>query len=146
MELIEITEQGLPARAIDDLTEMVMEIICSTVELYQKNGYEPPWIGYLAIEKGKCVGACAFKTPPRNNEVEIAYFTFPDSEGRGIATGMASQLISIARRQMPLVTITAQTHLGNSASKSILKKLGFVFTGEIDHPDDGTVWEWKLPA
>ncbi|WP_157862452.1 GNAT family N-acetyltransferase [Nitrosococcus halophilus] len=89
-------------------------------------------------------GTCAFKTPPQNNEIEIAYFTFPNNEGRGIATRMSSQLIQIARAQIPSLTITAQTLPENNASSSILKKLGFVSVGELDHPEDGRVWEWKL--
>jgi len=26
----------------------------------------------------------------------------------------------------------------------ILKKLGFLLVGTIDHPEDGLVWEWRL--
>jgi hypothetical protein len=37
----------------------------------------------FAIENGQLVGTCAFKTPPKNQQVEIAYFTFPGNEGRG---------------------------------------------------------------
>jgi hypothetical protein len=28
----------------------------------------------------------------------------------------------------------------------ILKKLGFLLVGTIDHPEDGLVWEWQLSS
>jgi RimJ/RimL family protein N-acetyltransferase len=46
--------------------------------------------GYLVLENDTIVGTYAFRSPPRNGEVEIAYFTFPEFEGRGFATEMAS--------------------------------------------------------
>lgn len=144
MELIETTQEGKPVKVLDDLPEIVVEVLNSAAELYRKQGYKKPWIGYLAVEDGLYVGTCAFKTPPRDNEVEIAYFTFPGFEGRGIATRMASELIKIARNQIPSLTIMAQTLPGQNASNKILKKLGFVYSSEVDHPDDGKVWEWKL--
>lgn len=146
MELIEITQEGKPAKVHDDLPEIVTEVLNSATELYRKQGYQKPWIGYLAVEDGRCVGTCAFKTPPRNNEVEIAYFTFPEYEGRGVACCMASELIKIARNQIPTLTITAQTLPEPNASNKVLKKLGFAFSDEVEHPEDGRVWEWKLKA
>ena len=31
-----------------------------------------------------------------------------------------------------------------SASTAILRKQGFAFEGEVEHPDDGRVWQWIL--
>lgn len=146
MELIKITQHGLPASVNEDLPKMAIEIISLTTEMYKATGYEEPWIGYLALENSKCIGTCAFKTPPQNNEVEIAYYTFPDYEGRGIATRMASELINIAHVQLSSLTITAQTLPVENASNRILIKLGFVLSGEIADSEIGRVWEWKLTA
>ncbi|MEW5976779.1 MAG: GNAT family protein [Acidobacteriota bacterium] len=144
MELIAITEQGLPAKMIGELPEMATQIVISTAAMYETAGYQAPWIGYLAVEKGGCVGTCAFKAAPRNGEVEIAYFTFPQYEGRGVATRMATLLINIARREIPGLIVTAQTLPMDNASNAILKKLGFVYSGERDHSEDGRVWDWRL--
>jgi RimJ/RimL family protein N-acetyltransferase len=111
----------------------------STAELYANVGYVPPWIGYLAIEGNKCVGTCAFKYPPHENRVEIAYFTFPGHEGRSIATRMAKALIEIAYEAASKLTITAQTLPEESASTTVLKKLGFQLVAELDHPEDGKI-------
>ena len=40
------------------------------------------------------------------------------------------------------MNITAQTLPEENASTSVLKKLGFKFLGEIEHQEDGLVWDW----
>ena len=144
MELIAITEDGELAKQMSSMPVMATEVVGATMHLYGSVGYEPPWIGYLAFEDDTCVGACGFKSPPRNNRVEIAYFTFPGHEWRGVATQMASELIRLAREKLPAVTVAAQTLPEENASTSVLKKLGFRLTGATEHPEDGQVWEWQL--
>jgi len=57
--------------------------------------------GYLVLETDTIVGTCAFRSPPRSGEVEIAYFTFPEFEGRGFTTEMARHLIHIVKNTQP---------------------------------------------
>jgi hypothetical protein len=57
-------------------------VITATRKLYEARGYVSPWVCYLAVAGPKCVGTCGFTSPPREGEVEIAYFTFPEEEGR----------------------------------------------------------------
>jgi RimJ/RimL family protein N-acetyltransferase len=146
MKLVEILEDGVPAEPVSVLPEVAKEVMNSTARQYASVGFSRPWVGYLAFADDRCVGTCAFKTAPRQHEVEIAYFTFPENEGRGIATQMARQLLNIAQRHAPTLTVTAQTLPVENASNTILKKLGFVFAGAVEHPEDGTVWEWKRSA
>ena len=120
-----------------------MSVMASTAQMYERRGFVEPWIGYLGIEGGRCVGACAFTSSPVGEFVEIAYFTFPDFEKRGIATHMAQLLISIAQECDQSVKIIAHTLTEENASTHILRKLGFVFAGAIDHPEDGNIWEWS---
>jgi len=146
MELIEITRDGSPARQIDELPDVAHDILASTAEMYKTCGYQPPWIGYLAVHNGKCVGTCAFKTPPIDGRVEIAYFTFPGNEGHGIATSMARALVEKTMPEAQGVRICAQTLPERNASTRVLEKLGFQQIAEIEHPEDGKVWEWELKA
>lgn len=146
MELIAITENGELAQPSSSLPAIAPEVVEATVKLYGAVGYEPPWIGYLAFEDDTCVGACGFKSPPENNRVEIAYFTFPEHESRGVATRMATELVRLAREKLPAVIVAAQTLPEENASTSILKKLRFRLTGTIEHPEDGPVWEWQLSS
>jgi RimJ/RimL family protein N-acetyltransferase len=144
LEFIAITENGELEKPIPSAAPVVAEIVQATRQLYRDVGYEPPWIGYLAVEDGTCVGTCGFKSPPQDNRVEIAYFTFPGHESRGIATQMASELIRRAASQMPAVIVAAQTLPEENASTSILRKLRFRLIGTVEHPEDGPVWEWQL--
>jgi RimJ/RimL family protein N-acetyltransferase len=146
MELIEIKKNGTSAKPVcedTDRTDLINTVISSTAELYASAGYVPPWIGYLAFEENQCVGTCAFKSPPMDNRVEIAYFTFPGHEGQGVATRMAQALVQIAFEAVPELIIAAQTLPEESASTNVLKKLGFQFAAELEHPEDGKVWEWR---
>jgi RimJ/RimL family protein N-acetyltransferase len=146
LELVAITENGELARPALSLPAIVPEVVDATTTLYRRVGYEPPWIGYLAFKDDICVGACSFKSPPENNRVEIAYFTFPEHESRGVATQMATELVRIALEKLPGVTVAAQTLPEENASTSILKKLQFRLMGTLEHPEDGQVWEWQLSS
>lgn len=145
MELILINKDGKPEKEIKNLHPIAESILTATVELYKTSCYELPWAGYLALDDlGECIGTCAFKSPPVNNTVEIAYFTFPEYEGKGHASRMANNLVQTALKAQPGIKVIAQTLPEENASTSILKKAGFVFNKEVDHPEDGTVWEWKF--
>ena len=93
-------------------------------------------------DNGTFVGTCSFKSPPQNAEVEIAYFTFPQYEGQGVATQMVRWLTELAEKN-GVKRVKAQTLPEKNASTRILEKLGFTFVGPAVHPDDGTIWEWQ---
>ena len=143
MELIAITKNGETAEPIP-FAPQATEMVEAMTHLYRVVGYEPPWIGYLAVEDNMCVGMCGFKSPPQDNRVEIAYFTFPEYESHGVATRMAAELICIALKKSPAVTVAAQTLPEENASTSVLKKMRFIMVGAVEHPEDGLVWEWHL--
>src|SRR5262245_29261330 len=70
-----------------------------TVAMLQRTGANPPWTGYLAVDRAHqlIVGTCGFTAPPdAEGVVEIAYFTFPSFEGRGYASAMAARLVELA--------------------------------------------------
>lgn len=144
IRLIQIMRDGAPAEAVTHLPGVALKACASTAALYKRAGFSPPWIGYLALCDSDVVGTCAFTAAPVAGRVEIAYFTFPSFERRGAATAMATQLISIARMTQPAIEVFAQTLRKHNASNSILKKLGFELFGEVDHPEEGLVWEWRL--
>lgn len=144
LRLIEIGADGTPARCPGTIPPAGRDVLEGTANLYEANGFHPPWVGYLADRDGDVVGACAFKAPPEAGRVEIAYMTFSEYEGRGIAAEMARQLVQMARQAEATLTVIAQTLPQESASTSILRKQGFVFETEVQHPEDGLLWQWKL--
>jgi [ribosomal protein S5]-alanine N-acetyltransferase len=144
MRLIPLSEAGRPTEPLPDLPKEALEVGDAYVGLYKSVGYQPPWLGYLAMMNDVCVGSCGFKSPPKDGRVEIAYFTFPAHEGKGIATQMAGRLVEISVKAAPHLIIAAQTLPKEGPSTKILRKLGFKNVGTIHHPEDGPVWEWHL--
>ncbi len=126
------------------LSPQAAEVCTTFIAMYAKTGHAPPWVGYLVSHAGLCIGTCAFTSAPKEARVEIAYFTFPDFEGRGYAIEMAQQLVALAAETDPAVRVFAHTRPLENASTTILRKSGFVLKGPIDHPEDGTIWLWEL--
>jgi len=145
LSLVPIERSGTPADTGLQLPDIARQVCTATASLYESAGFVPPWLGYLALSDGQVVGTCGFKSPPVSGEVEIAYFTFPEFEGRGIASAMARALMALAVASDSGITVTAQTLREAGASTRILEKLGFRLRGDVVHPEDGEVWEWAYP-
>ena len=79
-------EHQLAVGAQRDLLRGVAE---QTLALFQRTGVTTqPWSGFLSVDRehNTIVGTCCFVAPPDDEGVvEIAYFTFPGFEGRGVA-------------------------------------------------------------
>jgi RimJ/RimL family protein N-acetyltransferase len=143
MDLFPIGRDGeLPEGVTpDDYLTMIVEM---TVSHYERTGFPTPWIGYIAMGDSEPIGVCGFKSAPVDGRIEIAYGTLSGHEGKGVATAMAKVLVQMANQEESGLTVFAQTLPEQNASTSILKKLGFTLTGPVEHPEDGTVWEWEL--
>jgi len=144
MRLAAIDRDGSVHGFTGPLPDASRSAIESTVKLYSRVGWTQPWIGYLALEDDLCVGTCAFTSAPRSSLVEIAYFTFPGNEGRGVATRMAESLVSLAKKDSPKVVVTAHTLPEESATTRVLRKVGFVFDRQRIHEEDGPIWVWRF--
>ena len=131
-----LTKKGIPPEVAHNCK------VCAV--WFGRVGYRPPWVCYIAFEGETCVGMCGYKTAPSEGTVEISYGTVKEHQGRGYATEMVRRLIELARRTAPDVLVTAQTLPENNASVRVLKKHGFKYAGEVQHPEDGLVWEWRL--
>lgn len=130
----------------DRLAKMIADMAAMQAALYRKTGAVEPWIGYLARDpvEQAMVGGCSF-VERKANQVEIAYFTFPGLEGRGVAGRMAAALVAMAWAADPtLEQIIAHTLPQEGPSTRILQRLGFARAGEAVDPDEGAVWLWRL--
>ena len=104
------------------------------------------WGGYFVVdsETRDVVGSCAFKGEPNENgDVEIAYFTYPDFEGKGYATQMAQKLVDLAINGSSVNRVIAHTLPQKNASTRVLEKAQMRFVGEVTDPEDGQVWQWE---
>ena len=139
-----------PAKALTELcnnageiAETVKSVADTQLALYERNGATAPWTGYLIRWDGRIAGTCSFTGPPENGEVEIAYFTFPQYERRGIASEAARLLIAIAMSEPEITSVIAHTLPEPNASTRILQKHGFVRDGTAQDKDAGHVWRWR---
>jgi len=116
----------------------------ATAAFYDQVGFEPPWIGYFAVDDGTIVGGGAFVGPPRDNRVEIAYFTLPRHQRLGHAARTAAALVAIARAARPDIELYAKTAPEDGPSPAILARLGFRRTGVVADHEIGEAWAWLL--
>lgn len=115
-------------------------------DYYPKIGFNLPWVSYLVIRHDKVVGSCSFTGQPIAGKVEIAYWTFKEFEGQGIASFACKELISISQSADPKVTIIAKTAPEHNASTKILERNKFIFTEIVQDEEIGDAWLWTLNA
>ena len=128
------------------VAELALDVAKATLDLYGKAAAVAPWLSYFALRESDntLLGICSFKTPPVQGLVEIAYFTFPDYEGQGVATVMARELLKIAFGEYEVQAVLAHTLPEENASTAILRRRGFALIEIVEDPDDGAVWRWAL--
>lgn len=120
------------------------QLIESYESFYPKVGFHLPWVAYLIIRDERVVGTCSFVGKPVNGVVEIAYYTFKEYEGQGLASFACKELIAIAKKENPDIIVSAKTAPEINASTRILEKSGFVHTGDVQDEEIGTAWFWTL--
>ena len=134
---------GRPPSNVTEIAPLVADIASAYASLYTATQATAPWLGYLAASPAcEIVGSCGFTANPEHGTVEIAYFTFPDYEGRGWGGQMAAELVGIAFGHLDRVR--AHTLREENASTRILRRLGFVQQGTAVDADVGLVWRWHL--
>ncbi|MFI5187374.1 MAG: GNAT family N-acetyltransferase [Chitinophagales bacterium] len=141
MELIPVKE------TLEENEEFVSNPLCQdtifmTIEFYKKVGFTPPWICYYVQHNGNLVGSAGIKGKPVNGSIEIAYGTIEKYRKQGIGTAICKLLVDLSLKTDPSIRITARTLPEKNFSTRILEKNHFEFTGIVNDPEDGDVWEW----
>lgn len=111
-------------------------------DFYPKIGFSPPWVGYFIIRQTQIVGSCSFLGPPKDGKAEVAYWTFKEFEGQGIASLACRTLVALAYRTDASLTITAKTAPEKNASTKILQNTGFIFSEIVQDSEIGDAWLW----
>src|SRR5262245_3555685 len=92
--LVMCGEDGFPPSKAYFVPDEVAEMCRQGASLYERIGYQPPWVGYLLYSSdGAVLGGGAFVGAPKDAEVEIAYFTLPEHRGKGFAKATARILL-----------------------------------------------------
>ena len=148
MKLIPRTRDEVRA-TIDTLPpEVRVEISPQWLALLEKSPPQDPWVhGFHVVnDAGVTVGLGAFKGPPVDGVVEIAYAIEPEQQGKGHATAAARALVAFALASDQVRLVRAHTLPTGIASQRVLLKTGFEKTGEVVDPEDGLVWRYEVSA
>jgi RimJ/RimL family protein N-acetyltransferase len=116
--------------------------------LLEKSSAQDPWVhGFHVVnDAGFTVGLGAFKGPPEDGAVEIAYAIEPTQQGKGYATFAARELAAFAFATGQVRVVRAHTLPDGIASQRVLLKAGFEKLGEVVEPDDGLVCRFAVTA
>lgn len=125
-------------------SEDCQQLIDTMNQYYPVIGFNLPWVGYFVVRENQVVGTAGFTGQPIEGKVEIAYWTFSQFEGQGIASFSCKELIAIVRKTDPTVIITAKTKPEHNASSKILQKNGFHFIEIVQDHEIGDAWFWAM--
>jgi [ribosomal protein S5]-alanine N-acetyltransferase len=104
----------------------------------------------LREPEGVMVGHAGFHGEPgvsgagKPQALEVGYTVFPPYRGRGFATEAAVALMDWARRERGIHHFLASVAPDNLASLAIVRKLGFVQTGQQWDEEDGLELVFEL--
>jgi len=142
MKLIPIIPNDTTLEAFSSSPELQVHVEMM-LDFYQKVGYNPPWIGYIAEQGGNWLGNGGFKGKPLNQSVEIGYATLTPFRNQGWGKKICKSLVQLALQSDPDIRILARTLPEENPSANILRSNGFQYIGEIWDIEDGYVWEWE---
>ena len=91
---------------------------------HQYSFYEFGLWGMFRRSDGKLIGMCGYSTT-EEEEMSLGYYVYPTCRLNGYATACCRMALAFAARWLHVETVTARTRRENSASKYILRKLGF---------------------
>ena len=89
------------------------------------------WKIALRESPGGAVGDLCFKGPPKGGAVEVGYGLREGFCGNGYMTEALGAVCAWALSQPGVTRVEAETEPGNTASRKVLARVGFVPTGEL---------------
>lgn len=121
-------EAFIAAQSADILKAAYTEMLDGC--LTHPNQWEWYAIWMIELKDGTHVGELCFKGISEKGVAEIGYGIADDYQGCGYATEAVAALTDWAFRQPSVTCIMAETEETNIASQKVLKKSGFIPTGE----------------
>ncbi len=107
------------------------------------------WCPYVVVIDGRMIGHAGYHGPPGVNAVqnpaavEIGYTIEPPYRGRGYATEAAAELLRRAEER-GIHHFVASSTPDNDPSLAVIRKLGFIQTGEAMDEEDGLELVFEL--
>jgi [ribosomal protein S5]-alanine N-acetyltransferase len=107
------------------------------------------WCPFVVVLGDRMIGHAGYHGPPGRNAakepdaVEFGYTIEPDFRGRGYATDAAAQLLQRAEAR-GVTHFVLSCAPANEPSLAVIRKLGFVHTGEAMDDEDGLELVFEL--
>jgi ribosomal-protein-alanine N-acetyltransferase len=122
------------------------EAFAFTADRLAQHPEESEWWMQFFVDAatGQLLGSGGYTGPPADRQVEIGYEIAPEFRGRGLGAAAAAALVDRAFASGLVDAAIAHTLPGPNPSTGVLESLGFSRDGEIEDPDEGTVWQWRL--
>ncbi|HTX74574.1 MAG TPA: GNAT family N-acetyltransferase [Terracidiphilus sp.] len=114
--------------------EQVRARLAREMACQRENGMQY-WPIFL-IEGDRHVGVCGLR-PWKPGVPELGFHLRPEFWGQGLAFEAASAVIGLGFGRLGASAIFAGHHPGNLASRKLLLKLGFRYSGEVVYPVSG---------
>jgi RimJ/RimL family protein N-acetyltransferase len=100
---------------------------------------------FIGLQVRTLVGFGGFKgAPSPDGVVEIGYAIAPAFRGQGLATDAVALMVQRALADLAVRAVDAHTLGHDNPSTRVLQKAGFRKIAEIEDPDEGTIWQWRL--
>lgn len=123
------------------------ETVAWTYERIKSHPDESGWWMYIILHgiDARVAGICGYKGKPNaEGEVEIGYEIADRYQEQGLASEAAEALVKHAFGRAEVEAVVAHTLPEESASTSVLKKLGFVFEETVADTEGGLLWRWRI--
>jgi len=108
------------------------------------------WCPSVVVLDGRMIGHAGYHGPPginstqNPNAVEYGYAIYPEWRGYGYATQAAVMLMNLAAQRAGIRHFVLAVSPDNEPSLAIVRKLGFVKTGEHMDEEDGLEHVFEL--
>ena len=105
------------------------------------------WPGYLFVDRsrGALIGNGGYSGEPNQlGEVEVGYEVAPIYRNSGYASEAVRTLVDNALKFSEVTAVIAHTLAVENVSARVLRKVGFLWDGEIVSENASAIWRWKV--
>lgn len=121
-------EKFIESQINDVLKAAYTEMLNGCLENPEQWEWHAIWM--IELKDGTHIGELCFKGLNSNGIVEIGYGILEKYQGKGYATEAVKAISNWAFQEPKVFSIEAETDDKNIASKKVLEKCGFVYTGK----------------
>ena len=121
-------EKFIGEQTVDALKAAYTEMLTGCLEHPEQWEWYAIW--FIELKDGTHIGELCFKGLNSNGTVEIGYGILEKYQGKGYATEAVKAISNWAFQESKVFSIEAETDDKNIASKKVLEKCGFVYTGK----------------